>query len=176
MPLSLIPAAVPARLAGLPEGEAGIKATLRYMVAYVRTYKKDVGIITLARQLLDGAPGSANGKNFSDFVTLLQHFVRDKIRYVRDPHNGPEMVQTPIRTLDIRTGDCDDKATLLAALLASIGLATRFVAIGLNSGPLSHVLAEVRLGNAWVPLETILDDKEPGWFPDNVTTYMVAHV
>lgn len=174
--LSLYPAVVPATLQALPDGVEGIIATLNAMVRMTRTYKKDVGIITLARQLIDYAPGSANEKNYSDFVRILQHFVRDQIRYVRDPHNGPEMVQTPPRTLQIRTGDCDDKSVLLASLLASIGLPTRFTALGFNDGPLSHVLAEVRLGTSWIPLETILDGIEPGWFPPNVTSWIVRNV
>ncbi len=173
--LSLVPEPVPATLQDLPDGVAGIRSTLKQMVKLVRTYKKDIGIVTLARQLLDEAPGTANAKNYSDFVRLLQHFVRDRIRYVRDIQ-GVEMLQTSIRTLQIRTGDCDDKATLLASLLASIDLPTRFAALGFNDQPFSHVIAEVCLGTRWVPLETILDGKEPGWFPPNVTSYMLAHV
>jgi transglutaminase-like putative cysteine protease len=174
--LSLYPAVVPSTLQDLPDGVDGIVATLNAMVRMTRVYKKDVGIITLARQLIDQAPGSANAKNYSDFVCLLQHFVRDQIRYVRDPHNGPEMVQTPPRTLQIRTGDCDDKSVLLAALLASIGLPTRFTAVGFNDGPLSHVLPEVKLAAKWIPLETILDGVEPGWFPPGVTSYCIRNV
>lgn len=175
MPLSLVPASVPMTVQGLPEGEGAIRETLRQMVALVRQYKKDIGIITLARQIIDAAPGPANAKNYRDFVTLLQHFVRDRIRYVPDIHDT-EMLQTPIRTLQIATGDCDDKATLLAALLASIGFATRFVALGFKNGPYTHVLAEVKLGTRWVPLETILDGKEPGWFPDGVTSALPYYV
>lgn len=172
---SLESAIVPATLQALPDGVDGIRATLKLMVKTTRQYKKDIGIVTLARQLIDSAPGTANEKNYIDFVTLLQRFVRDEIRYVRDIH-GVEMLQTPTRTLQIRTGDCDDKSTLLASLLASIGLPTRFLALGFDSGPFTHVIAEVKLGTRWIPLETILDGKEPGWFPPNVTTYMPAHV
>jgi transglutaminase-like putative cysteine protease len=182
--LSLVPGAVPAMLQGLPDGVDGIRATLKLMTNVAAKYKKDIGIVTLARQLIATAPGTANAKNNSDFVRLIQHFVRDQIRYVRDIRNT-EMLQTPIRTLQIRTGDCDDKATLVSSLLESIGLQTRFVALAFNDGPYSHVLAEVRLGTSWIPLETIIDGVEPGWFPpvkpttdgsSYVTDYMTARV
>lgn len=169
------PSPVPQRLAALPEGVDGIRVTLRYMVKYAREYKKDVGIGTLARQLLEKIPGSANSKNYREFARALQHFVRDQIRYVPDIHET-ETLQTPARTLQIRTGDCDDKATLLAALLGSIGFATRFVAIGLKGGPYTHVLCEVKLGKDWIPCETIVDGKEIGWFPEGVTRWMPAHI
>lgn len=145
------------------------------MRRYVLEYKKDIGIVTLARQLIETVPGTANGKNYRDFVRALQHFVRDQIRYVPDV-DGVETLQTPTRTLQIRTGDCDDKSTLLAALLASIGLATRFIALGFKGGPYSHVMVQVKLGTRWIPLETIVDEKEPGWFPDHVTRWMVVRI
>lgn len=157
-------ARVPNTLAGLPEGVAGVRATLAHMVRFARQYKKDVGVGTLARQLVERVPGSANAKNYAEFIRELHRFVRDQIRYVPDIR-GVETLQTPVRTLQIRTGDCDDKATLLAALLASIGFATRFVALAYNDGPYSHVLTEVKLANRWIPLETIIDGMDAGVYP-----------
>lgn len=175
--LSLYPGSVPSSLGELPSGEGATRATLRHMVDLVKEYKKDVGIGTLARQLIGGTLGATNTKDYSGYVRALQHFVRDNIRYVPDVE-GVEMLQTPVRTLQIRTGDCDDKSVLLASLLASIGLATRFIALAFNNGPFSHVLTQVRLGTSWIPLETIIDGAEPGWFPDNPapSAYMLAHV
>lgn len=177
--MSLYPAVAPSSLQGIPPGIDGTRATLKAMVRYARSGQKDVGVITLARNLLKSA-GIAE-KDWRGEMTALQHFARDQIRYTRDPENA-EMVQTPARTLDIQTGDCDDKATLLAALLGSVGFPTRFVAVGFRGGPYSHVLVEARLGTRWIPLETIIAGKEPGWFPGSdpgsppVTRQMVAHV
>lgn len=171
MSLSFYPASVPSQLSDLPAGVDGIKATLKQMVRFARQYKKDPGIMTLARQLCDHLPD----KDYGAEMTCLQHFVRDQIRYVRDIHEV-ETLQTPIRTLEIRSGDCDDKSTLLAALLASVGFPTRFVAVGFKDGPYSHVLAEAQLGTRWIPLETIVAGREPGWFPEGVTRQMLAHV
>lgn len=58
-------------------------------------------------------------------IQALNAFVRDRIRYTRDVL-GVETVQTPQATLMIGQGDCDDKATLLASLLMSIGIPAKF--------------------------------------------------
>lgn len=101
-------------------------------------------------------------------LVALHAFVRDKIRYVRDPV-GVEMVQTPERTLEVGTGDCDDKSTLLAALLESTGHPARFTVVAFNGNPFSHVLVESKVGsNRWIPAETIIP-KPLGWFPSGVT-------
>jgi Transglutaminase-like enzymes, putative cysteine proteases len=169
---SLYPLAVPHRLAGIPSGVDGVRATLAEMVKMTRLYKKDIGIINLARKLITNPPL----KLASERLSRLQAFVRDKILYVPDPLDGPELVQTPKRTLEIGTGDCDDKATLLAALLTSIGIPVRFRAVGFDNGPYSHVLVQARLGRGWHDLETILDNVRAGWGPPNTTRNMVAHV
>lgn len=170
--MSLYPAEVPHLIEGLPSGVDGVRATLAAMVKLARKYKSDIGILQLSRELIRSIPqGNPMGR-----ITALQHFVRDRINYVPDPHDGPEMIQTPKQVLVSGTGDCDDKATLLSALLASVGFPTRFVAVGVDGGPYSHVLVQVKLGTRWIPLETILDGVEPGWFPPDATRFMVAHV
>ena len=86
------------------------------------------------------------------------------------------MVQTPVETLRVLTGDCDDKSTLLAALLESMGYATGFCALGFEGQPFSHVIALVRLGQGWCPLETIVPNIGMGWSPPTPTSRMVVYV
>ena len=150
-----------------------MRKTLKQMTALVRKYKRDTGMITTSRDILNAA--GVGERDTRNQIKALQNFVRDRIKYIPDPRDV-EMVQTPPRTLDIRTGDCDDKAVLLATLSETIGFASRFRAIGVNGGPYSHVLAEVRIGQRWLPLETIIAGVEPGWFPPDTTRFMVAHV
>lgn len=142
------------------------------MVKFARQYKKDIGIVDLARKLITQPVPL---KSTPDRVRRLHQFVRDRIMYVPDP-KGVEMVQTPKRTLAIATGDCDDKATLLAALLSSINIPAKFKAVGFKGGPYSHVLVQARLGKNWVDLETILDGVEAGWGPPDPSRIMYAHV
>lgn len=142
------------------------------MAAIVRRYKSDAGTITAARQIT----ASVAERNNTGIVTTLQSWVRDRIRYVNDPV-GLEMVQTPPRTLSIMTGDCDDKATLLATLLATMGFHTRFAAIAVNGENFfSHVMAQVRMGSRWVNLETILPNVGAGWYPPDATDWKFFHI
>lgn len=104
----------------------------------------------------------------------LHEFVRDEIRYVKDPVNV-ELVTTPEKTLELRAGDCDDKSVLLAALLESIGHPARFLAIGLNGGPFSHVLVQTKIGPEWVSAETIVP-VALGWHPRGVTSTYILNV
>ena len=85
-------------------------------------------------------------------IASIGGYVRDNIRYVRDI-NQCETVQSPEVTLQIGAGDCDDKATLLAALLMAVGNDCRFVACDQGQG-YSHVWTQCLLGDKWIDLET----------------------
>lgn len=170
--MSWYPVPVPSSLSDIPSGVEGIRTTLKQMVKLANAGQNDTGVITLSRQLTQSLPA----KDYKSELSALQHFVRDKIRYVRDPRDS-EMVQTPARTLTIAAGDCDDKSVLLAAMLLSMGFPVlRFVAMGFKGGMYSHVLPEVLLGTRWIAAETILPGKEPGWYPPDVTRRMEAHL
>ena len=161
----------PMTLGWVPSGAPGVQRTLSTMVKLVRQFKKDPGVRELAGQLVRNLPQyDLNGE-----VRALHAFVRDSIRYTSDIR-GVELLQTPAATLQLGVGDCDDKSTLLASLLESIGRPTRFVAVAIApSNDFTHVLVETRLGTKWVPLETI-KDVDVGWYPQNVTRRRVAHV
>lgn len=170
--MSLYPAPRPMTLSRIPSGREGIKRTLQAMSRITRAYKKDVGIRTLASELVRELPQyDTTGE-----IRAIHAFVRDHIRYTNDIR-GVETLQTPRATLELGVGDCDDKSILTASLLEAIGRPTRFVAVGFGEGSgHSHVLVEVRAGRnrRWVPLETI-KPVEAGWGPANVKRRMVAH-
>jgi transglutaminase-like putative cysteine protease len=159
-----------AQLLPVAGGIPGVKQTLKLMVALVRQYKTDLNVRTLAVQIAK----TCEPKDKSCIITALQHYVRDDVHYVNDI-DGVETIQTPVQTLKIGAGDCDDKATLLCALAAAVGFPTRFCAIGVRGGNFSHVMAQAFLGNAWINLETIIPDAEPGWFPEDASCVMLAH-
>lgn len=165
--MSLYPASPPTLLSGLPEGVAGAKATLKAMADIAKRYKTDGGMRTLALSITRQLPEHDDRAE----ITALQHFVRDRIRYVRDVE-GVETLQTPPYTLQMGAGDCDDKSILLATLLMAVGYKPQFLAVGINGGFFSHVLAAVRLGTRVIPLETIVPGAEPGWMPPNVTAVL----
>lgn len=162
----------PSVLGSIPDGFGGTSATLRIMRQFVRDAVRDPDQIvrTKAEELTRDLPA----RNWFAQIRALHEFVRDQIRYLRDPVSV-ERVATPQATLEIGQGDCDDKATLLAALLDSIGHPTRFVAVGFKGQGFSHVLVETKISNTgndrrdWLPLETIIP-VAAGWFPQGVTS------
>ena len=160
-----------ATLSALPSGVAGVKATLKVMKRLALDGKKEMPVRMKALELVS----HLQQKNFLGEIKALHRFVRDEIRYVRDI-DGVETLQTPVKTLEFAQGDCDDKATLLAALLLSIGHSARFMAIGKTPGKLSHVYVETLYGlHRWVPLETT-EPVEVGWSPSGVRTRLIAHI
>lgn len=160
----------PTFLGELPPGEGGTKATLQLMSRIVRRYKRSPEVRESALSLIS----DLLQKDRRGEVNAVFTFVRDHIRYVRDIR-GLETVQTPPVTLDLAAGDCDDKSTLLAAMLESIGFATRFVAVGHSSpNSYSHVYVEVLMGSTWVPLDATMPHPV-GWAPRPPMARMVVN-
>lgn len=158
-----------ATLGAIPDGEAGAVATLRRMRQLVRDAVRDP-----SQQIRETALKIVGSAGFVDQVRQLQSFVQDNIRYIADPPDV-ELVQTPQYTLQQRAGDCDDQATLLAALLTALGHPAQFIAVGLTGQPLSHVLIQTLIGQKWVSAETII--KKPlGWSPPGVTSHYILKV
>ncbi len=135
----------------------------------VREGKRNPSIRAKALELVAHLPQ----KHWMGQIRALHAFVRDHIRYVKDI-NGIETVHTPETLLSVGQGDCDDKATLLAALLESIGHPTRFWAVGFKPGVFSHVLVETQVGPKWLPLETT-EPVAPGWRPRNIVSQIHRH-
>lgn len=90
-----------------------------------KKYSSDPLIYVFSRQLT----GHLKQKDYLSEVIQVYSFVRDKIRYVRDI-DQVETIQTPDWTLRIGTGDCDDKTTLMASLLLSLGHPVKIKIVG----------------------------------------------
>lgn len=157
-------------LASLPEGPEGIRETLKLMRDLVRAGKSRPTIRDRAVNVTMYIPRSAWVRK----TQALWSWVKTNVRYVPDI-NGVETLHWPEQTMSQGFGDCDDQATLMAALLESIGIPTRLVAVGFTPGVFQHVYAEALLGDSWVPLETT-EDKPFGWKPPEiVSAYIVRN-
>lgn len=157
------------QLKTLPPGRAGVRATLEAMRNFVRQYKKDLTVRETAGQLFSGLAQ----KNFLGEVKTLHRYVQNNIRYMNDIR-GVETVQSPVKTLEYGYGDCDDKSTLLAAMLEATGHPSRFVAVGKAPGKFTHVYVETLVGKRWFPLETT-EPVPAGWAPPDMRSRMVVH-
>ena len=158
-------------LRGIPEGIGGIRATLAAMRQAALQAHTTMEVRSLAESIVENvAP-----KNYRGELEAIQDWVKTNIRYTRDPMYA-EALKTPHALLESRQGDCDDQATLVAALALSIGFKPRFVAIGTNFyGAFDHVYTEVRLGTVWLSVETT-EPVQVGWKPEGVLARMEWHI
>lgn len=159
-------------LRDLPMGSE-TRQTLRYMRDMVHAALTDPAQEIRLQAL--SITASCRERDWYGEVATLQEWVRDNIKFVRDPEQF-ELVQTPQKTLEIGAGDCDDKSTLLAALLCALGHPAQFVAIGFEGAPHSHVLVRTKVGDTWLPCETILRGVTVGWWPQGVTSSYILKV
>jgi transglutaminase-like putative cysteine protease len=175
---------VPYLIGTIPDGAAGVRATLDIMVDITLRYRCHPLVRVTAQRL---ATQCANRAALCQ-VETLHAFVRDQIKYLPDCRDV-ETIQTPDYTLNEGSGDCDDQSVLMASLLESIGFETRFCAVSIRGGPTSHVSSQVKLGRGWINLETILrqlphdwstysrgDPMPIGWFPPDAKCDRLARV
>jgi len=116
-----------------------------------------MAVYAAARQLTSHLPQ----KDYLGEARALFQFVRDRIRYIREPIEG---LQTPEATLQMRSGDCDDKVILLGALLTATGAPVRFVAGGYAPDQFSHVWLRASVAGRWVPMDPT-EPRPMGWEP-----------
>lgn len=154
------------RLYAQADGLPGVKQTLALMRQCKNDYKIHPAIRGLAIALTMGLPQ----KDYAAEIVALTDYVKHRVRYIRDVA-GVETVQTPLKTLELGQGDCDDKATLLGALLESIGHPCRFRAMGFQPGSLCHVICDVSYQGKWLPLETT-EPEAIGWEPPGIRETM----
>lgn len=159
------------QLHNIPNGAAGIRETLKRMEAFTRKYKSAPLIRELALSLTQNLPQ----KDWAGEASAILKFVQDQIRYVMDVA-GVETLQSPIQTLRLASGDCDDKSVLAATLLQAINHPVKFVAVGREKGRYTHVFPQTKIGQKWLTMETT----EIGWplgkTPSPIKSYMVQHV
>jgi hypothetical protein len=135
-------------LHNIANGDRGIKQTLDLMSSLVKQFKITPQVRELSMRIVQHVPN----QNFTQEARTLHKWVQRNIRYVRDVRDV-ETIQTPIKTLQLKAGDCDDQSLILAALLEAIGHRTRFLAVGFHNKPFSHVFPETRVGSKWATME-----------------------
>lgn len=116
-------------------------------------------------------------------ASTIFNFVRDNVRYTKDPM-GFEYIQTPPVVLeDIRlyqagqgdrpAGDCDDMTLLSLSLLKSIGFPVAIKVVSFhNHKKFSHVYGLVQVGNEWITCDCVRPDRDFGWEATGLTRAM----
>lgn len=159
-----------ATLKGIPNGGAGIRATLKAMAKIIQTAKTNINLRELSLSIVANLPA----KCWSCEAKAIQRYVQDTIRYVRDI-DGIETIATPEKTIEYGQGDCDDMVVLAATLLQVIGHPVRLLAVGFNNEPISHVMLETLIGSKWVGME-LTEILPLGTYPPNISKSKVVNI
>lgn len=159
-----------ATLRGIQSGVGGVIQTLDEMVKMARVGKRALPVRMAALEAVSDVPS----KMYREEARAVQRWVRDRIRYVKDIR-GIETLSDPETTLEVGQGDCDDKSTLVAAMLESLGHPTRFVAVAFRPGAFEHVYVETKVGKDWLSVETT-EPVEFGWNPKGIVDRRIRNV
>jgi len=139
-------------LAGLPEGDAGTMATVHAMRAVARdAAERSPRLRLFAAHLYD--------KDQNVRLRNVYRFLAERVIFRRDPPGletiiHPENMLAQVQARGFALGDCDDRATLGAALHLAMADAPAFVIMARRAAsPFEHVFYAVRQAGAWVPAD-----------------------
>ncbi len=141
------------RLQALPDNVTGTDRTIKEMTRLIDNDLRAQRLRLYVTRILQDVPS----KNHLAEVEYLYWWIVHNIRYQKDPLNI-ETVQSPMVTLRLRAGDCDDHAVLLAGMVSTIGLPYRFRTLGYNVDRLKHIWTEVLVNGRWLPVDTTEPD------------------
>ncbi len=128
---------------------------------------RDPQVYSLAREILSRKCGKdwcvAEKDHWGEAVALFNE-VKSRVRYTFDPLDY-DAFQTPAKTLQLKTGDCDDYMSLLGAMCRSVGLKVRSRIVQTTGNTTwNHIYLMVFLPerNGWASMD--LSVKQPaGW-------------
>lgn len=122
-----------------------------WMQRFANKGKKDLNIRRLVERVCaDLAPG-----DYASEVLACYHWVCQNVRYMRDVHDV-EFLKEPSVTVETQSGDCDDMATLLAAMLMACGNRCSFMLVGFTKPMVpSHVFVVVHTPAGDFPLDPV---------------------
>ncbi len=139
-----------------PFGEMNIRnpttaQVVQWMCRLAWQDHKNLEIIRFAQDLCAGVQSG----DYASQCLALYNFVLCNIKYVKDPVNV-EKTSWSKETLTQKCGDCDDTATLLAALAMALGHNCSFVLASFtpDRAP-SHVFTIVNTGKGSMVLDTV---------------------
>ena len=150
----------------LAGGDAGVHQTVQRMRSLVDAAKT----LPETRAVVLAALRGIREKDTLGEVTALYEWVRDHVRFIRDPV-GVEYLQTPAYMLrqiaqeGMAAGDCDDASTLFAALAETAGYRTKFRMQAPPGTTFKHVLVDVQIKGGWVSFDPSQRHHGPGWRP-----------
>jgi hypothetical protein len=149
----------------IEQGDLGIDQTIEQMEMLVDAGVKDPRIRNAALQIVGGVPA----RDSASEIEAIFFWVKGNVRFTKDPYEI-ELISHPVRTLELKAGDCDDQAILISALLRSVGYNTRFKVVSAKaSGKFHHVFTQVALAGSWISLDPTEENSSIGLEPLGIT-------
>ncbi len=112
-----------------------VNDTINLIVETILRYKDSPAVINLVKKLPDP-------NNRIKFLRKLFEWVCSNVKYTMDP-DGHEKVNTPERTMRDGFGDCKKMTTLIAAVLARVGIPCYLKVISYNGITYEHIYVVV---------------------------------
>ena len=126
---------------------------IRFLRQMVDRYKGAKDIHDKAIEIVFHEAGCEQKNKFCHALAIGR-WVQENITYVNE---GVETFQSPSKSLQYKFGDCDDYATLTAALLESIGVTAQIVGLQWK-GSFRHIFARAVIAGRIFPLDGTLDE------------------
>jgi len=157
----------------IPMGNAGHRVTVSLLQQLAYQGSQDPVLIGFARR----ATVFAQEKDPLEEAQGVLSMVQGTMRYTQDPVSAelvtdPRILVRQIESGQTAYGDCDDMATLTAAMLMAIGHPVRFVTFGRDPrGSWEHIYIQMydALRNNWVSVDPIMKDENLGYSPPGGT-------
>lgn len=164
-------------LGWIPEGDPGTWATLKRMAKLANRAQVDPLTVETAHTIVM----PCEPRNTDCYATAIRRWLGARFRFVpdaldvettREPHYLLEQLESWGQ--GTMTGDCDDVATLGAALGKAVGLPARFTVLAFRSldDSWGHVYAELETERGWVDLD-VTKPRGPVEPPSRMATYDV---
>lgn len=148
-------------------GFTGVGQTVRVMREFVKQGRTDPTVLQAARNVVF----LTSEKCGTDEVCKLLEFVQSHIRYVSDIVDV-ETISTAVKTLQTRSGDCDDQSVLFASMCEAIGYPTRFVVAGYaDPAVMEHVYVQVHVDGQWLDADPT-EHFALGYVPEAAASYI----
>lgn len=134
---------IPVQRSRLPDSEKAVDRTVEKMSEMSKGEygSRSAKIRALAINIINAA--NVKNKDYYGMIEAIHNWVRDTIRYVKDPVSQETLSYPEETAFNSKAGDCDDMTILEMALLGSIGIRSYPVVIGLVPNHYSHVYLNV---------------------------------
>jgi len=128
-----------------------VSQTVEIIKALIKEHTKNPRLHLLVAELIRDCPSKA----YSCYLKRIVDFVRKHVKYVRDPQRL-ETLRSPVRTLELGFGDCDDHTILTGTLLRIAGFPVRIVLGDTNhDNKYEHVFLKVLVPRrGWITVDT----------------------